>query len=64
MLKYSKSHLRYIGFRLRRLPSLNLMEDSDEIDYQNRPVLSHGTWRPVCRSRPVEPSNCRFLLTL
>ena len=52
MLKYSNSHLRYIGFRLRRLPNLDPMEDTDEVDYQNRPVLPYGTRCPVCHSRP------------
>ena len=49
MLKHSNSHLRYIGFRLRRLPNPNSMEDSDEVDYKNRPVLPYGTRRPVSR---------------
>ena len=57
MLKYSNSHLRDIGFRLRRLPNLDPMEDSDEVDYKNRPVLPYGTRRPVCSSQPVELSN-------
>ena len=58
MLKYSNSHLRYIGFRLRRLPNLDPMEDSDEVDYKDRPVLSYGTRRPVSLSQPLEPSAC------
>ena len=64
MFKYSNSHLRYIGFRHRRLPNHNIMEDSSEVDYKDRPVLPYGTRRPVCRSQPVEHSNCRFTLIL
>lgn len=60
LLRCPASYFRYIRLCLRRLSHLDPMEDSNEVEHKDWPVLPDGTWRSVGSIPVQEPSSCRY----